>query len=84
MHRAYQKMGRSLLEAGRPIVYSICQYGFENVWEWGHAAGGNLWRTTDDINDSWERIEEEIAIIENQISCELPAHGAALFKTNKK
>lgn len=58
MQRAYQKMGFALLETGRPIVYSICQYGLENVWEWGADAGGNLWRTTGDIDDSWERISE--------------------------
>jgi len=58
MQRAYQKMGMALLECGRPIVYSICQYGSENVWEWGHSAGGNLWRTTGDIDDSWGTIEK--------------------------
>jgi alpha-galactosidase len=56
MQRAYQKMAVALQEAGRPIVYSICQYGLEDVWEWGAAAGGNLWRTTGDINDSWGTI----------------------------
>ena len=58
MQAAYQKMGFALLQCGRPIVYSICQYGYEHVWEWGAAAGGNLWRTTDDISDSWNRITE--------------------------
>lgn len=58
MQASYQKMGRALLNSGRDIVYSICQYGLENVWEWGESAGGNLWRTTGDINDTWEKIEE--------------------------
>jgi alpha-galactosidase len=58
MQRAYQKMGMALLKTGRPIIYSICQYGAENVWEWGKSAGGNLWRTTGDINDSWESISQ--------------------------
>ncbi|MBN1419752.1 MAG: alpha-galactosidase, partial [Planctomycetes bacterium] len=37
----------------RDIVYSLCQYGMANVWEWGAEVGGNCWRTTGDIGDSW-------------------------------
>jgi len=53
MREAYVKMHKALLKAGRPIVYSICQYGSDSVWEWGTEVGGNLWRTTDDISDSF-------------------------------
>ncbi|MFT4114117.1 MAG: glycoside hydrolase family 27 protein, partial [Silvibacterium sp.] len=38
----------------RPIVLSLCQYGWEAVWRWGGDAGGNLWRTTGDIEDSYD------------------------------
>src|ERR1039458_8160885 len=54
---AYQKMGGALLKAGRPIVYSLCNYGSGDVWKWGAQAGGNLWRTTFDIGDRWESME---------------------------
>jgi alpha-galactosidase len=53
MRDAYIKMHEALVKTGRPIVYSICQYGSDAVWEWGAQAGGNLWRTTDDISDSF-------------------------------
>ena len=53
MVAAYAKMGLALLASGRPIVFSLCQYGNHNVEEWGDSVGGNLWRTTGDINDSW-------------------------------
>ena len=53
MREAYVKMHRALLKAGRPVVYSICQYGSDSVWEWGADVGGNLWRTTDDISDTF-------------------------------
>ncbi len=49
MQAAYRKMHAALLATGRPIVYSLCQYGLEGVWRWGAAVGGNLWRTTDDV-----------------------------------
>ena len=51
---AYQKMAQALRATKRPIVYSLCQYGWLNVGEWGAAAGGNLWRTTGDISDRWQ------------------------------
>ncbi len=49
----YQKMGRALEETGRPIVFSLCEYGLGDVWKWGPQVGGNLWRTTGDIRDEW-------------------------------
>ena len=57
MQAAYAKMGEALLHSGRQIVYSLCQYGLENVGEWGAKVGGNLWRTTGDISDRWNSLE---------------------------
>jgi len=54
MQAVYQKFGDALLKAGRPIVYSLCQYGRADVWKWGPDVGGNLWRTTGDISDRWD------------------------------
>ena len=54
MQAVYQKMGDALLKSGRPILYSLCQYGRAEVWKWGATVGGNAWRTTGDIRDSWE------------------------------
>ena len=54
MPAVYKKMGDALKGTGRPIVYSLCQYGLEKVWEWGPSVGGNLWRTTGDIHDNWK------------------------------
>ena len=54
MRAVYQKMAEALRATGRPIVYSLCQYGMLNVWEWGKEVGGNLWRTTGDISDNWK------------------------------
>jgi alpha-galactosidase len=55
---AYKKMDAALKATGRPIVYSLCQYGEDAVWEWGASVGGNLWRTTGDINDHYSRMAE--------------------------
>jgi alpha-galactosidase len=52
-HAVYQMMGDALRASGRPIVFSLCQYGQEDVQTWGPSVGGNLWRTTGDIQDNW-------------------------------
>jgi len=53
MPAVYAKMGAALAATGRPIVYSLCQYGVLNVQQWGQSVAGNLWRTTGDIRDTW-------------------------------
>jgi alpha-galactosidase len=58
MADAYVKMGNALRATGHPIVYSLCQYGVDSVWEWGPQVGGNLWRTTGDISDHYARMAE--------------------------
>ena len=56
MKQAYEKMHQALLASGRPIVYSLCQYGFDAVWQWAPSVGGNLWRTTGDIKATYDRM----------------------------
>ncbi|MEO6816615.1 MAG: glycoside hydrolase family 27 protein [Edaphobacter sp.] len=53
MIEIYSKMHEALAHTGRPIVLSFCQYGWQAVWRWGAASGGNLWRTTGDIEDNY-------------------------------
>jgi len=50
---SYENIRRALDTAGRPIVLSICEWGAAKPWLWGRQVGGNLWRTTGDIHDSW-------------------------------
>ena len=49
----YRVMRAALDKVRRDIVFSLCQYGMGNVWEWGTQVGGNCWRTTGDITDTW-------------------------------
>ena len=56
MIAAYKKMGEALKATGRPIVYSLCQYGVDQPWKWGPGLGANMWRTTDDIDDTYGRM----------------------------
>ncbi len=56
--RPYRVMRSALDAAPRDIVYSLCQYGMDDVWKWGAEVGGNLWRSTGDITDSWASLED--------------------------
>ncbi len=67
MHAAYAKMDKALKATGRPMVFSLCQYGWDAVWEWAPSVGGNLWRTTGDIEPNWDRI---YAIVSQQAGLE--------------
>ena len=51
----YAKFRDALAQCGRPIVFSICNWGRNQPWTWGPATG-NLWRTTGDIQDKWASV----------------------------
>ena len=57
----YLVMGKALREQNRDIVFSLCQYGMEGVSRWGAHVGGQSWRTTGDVFDSWRSISGSIA-----------------------
>ena len=59
---SYITMRDALYTAGRPIVFSICEWGTNKPWEWGKEAG-HLWRTTEDIVDRWDAM---IAILDQE------------------
>jgi alpha-galactosidase len=54
--KPYLVMRDALRSQPRDILYSLCQYGMGNVWEWGEQVDGNCWRTTGDITDTWRSL----------------------------
>jgi alpha-galactosidase len=57
---SYLLMKNALIKAGRPIVFSICEWGTSQPWEWAPEVG-NLWRTTFDIRPCWDCGEKGIS-----------------------
>lgn len=57
--RRYTAMQAALAKAGRRIVYSICEWGQSQPWEWATDVG-HLWRTTGDITDDWSSVRDII------------------------
>jgi alpha-galactosidase len=50
---SYTLMREALKASGRPIVFSICEWGSTKPWLWAGPVG-NLWRATPDIQDCWD------------------------------
>jgi alpha-galactosidase len=58
MKKPYQVIRAALDNVHRDIMLSFCQYGMGKVWEWGAEVGGNSWRTTGDIEDTWKSMSD--------------------------
>ena len=58
----YKKMADALKNSGRQIVFSICEWGGRQPWFWAANAGGQLWRTTGDVRDSWTSLTHNFDI----------------------
>jgi len=69
----YTKMKEALAATGRPIVFSICEWGSNRPWLWAPEIG-NLWRTTGDIRDDWDRM---MYILDQQVGLAKYAHPGA-------
>ena len=54
----YRRMGLALANCGRDIVFSACEWGFYDVYNWIKSTGAHLFRSTEDINDSWNSIKD--------------------------
>jgi alpha-galactosidase len=50
----YKKMGDALKATGRPVVFSLCEWGDRAPWQWGREVGGHMWRIGSDVYDIWD------------------------------
>ncbi len=69
---AYSTMRDALKSAGRPIVFSLCEWGTSKPWLWARDVG-NLWRTTGDISDCWNCKKDQLSwtqILDLQVGLE--------------
>ncbi len=75
---AYTTMRDAMYAAGRPMVFSICEWGHSKPWEWAKDVG-HLWRTTGDILDCYDCVQRWAQgwkiILDMQFSLVQPATG---------
>lgn len=69
----YPAMRDALNKTGRPMFYSICNWGNEETVNWGPETG-NSWRTTMDIKAIWPSIQYNFRI--NSLHPEIAGPGA--------
>jgi alpha-galactosidase len=79
----YTAMRDALAESGRPIVYSLCEWGNKEPWTWAQPVG-NLWRTTQDITPRWRTDRPEnsypqgiLDILDQQAKLSTASHPGA-------
>lgn len=70
----YKEMADALQKSGRRIVFSICEWGGRQPWFWAANVGGQLWRTTSDVRDSWKSLMYNLDINANLASFAGPGH----------
>ncbi|MET7278362.1 NPCBM/NEW2 domain-containing protein [Kribbella sp. NPDC005582] len=63
----YKTMADALQATGRPILYSICEWGANQPWLWAANAGGHMWRTTGDIANNWSSV---MSLLDQQVGLE--------------
>lgn len=56
----YEKIAKALKNCGRDITLGVCEWGGRSPWLWAKKAGGQLWRTTDDVRDKWKTLKNPL------------------------
>jgi alpha-galactosidase len=54
----YKRMSLALKNCGREILFSACNWGEDNVYEWIRESGAHMYRSTGDIRDNWDSVKE--------------------------
>ena len=72
----YKRMADAIQKSGRKTIFAICEWGQREPWLWGSSVGGQLWRTTWDIRDTWQSKKYDsghagiINVLERQVGLE--------------
>lgn len=53
----YKRMSLALKNCGRDILFSACNWGADNVYQWIRSSGAQMYRSTGDIQDHWESVK---------------------------
>lgn len=71
----YRRMGLALENCGRDILFSACSWGADQTHTWIKTSASSMWRSTGDINDTWESIK---ALTRQQLELH-PYNGVGCF-----
>lgn len=76
-YNRYQKMSEALLNTGRDIVYSMCNWGEDSPWDWAPTIA-NSWRISGDMYDSFDRPDEHCPCDGDEYICKLGGYHCSM------
>ncbi|GAM87867.1 hypothetical protein ANO11243_058950 [Dothideomycetidae sp. 11243] len=80
----YNTMSMALNKTGRPILYSMCQWGEDGPWNWAMTIA-NSWRVTGDITDTFDRPDSRCPCSEEMgLNCKLPGYHCSVMNIINK
>ncbi|KAH7912903.1 glycoside hydrolase family 27 protein [Hygrophoropsis aurantiaca] len=80
----YKAMSDALNATGRPILYSMCNWGEDYPWKWAQTIG-NSWRMSGDIYDSFDVADENCPCTGDEgYDCALPGFHCSMMNILNK
>ncbi|KAJ5437849.1 Alpha-galactosidase [Penicillium daleae] len=80
----YNAMGKALNATGRPILYSLCNWGSDGPWNFAPTIA-NSWRTSGDLTNVWDRVDANCPCAElDGLDCKLPGYHCSVMNVLNK
>lgn len=81
-YERYNKMAEALKNTGKPVFYSLCQWGEDAVWNWGSTVS-NSWRISGDIYDNFDKYDDRCPC-ESYDCDKIPGHMCSMVNIIEK
>ena len=83
-YNRYNKMAKALNATGRPMLYSMCNWGEDQPWNWAQTIA-NSWRMTGDVQDTFDRADKNCPCVEDDVlDCKLPGYKCSVMNIVNK
>ncbi|KAL1984927.1 hypothetical protein VTN96DRAFT_8586 [Rasamsonia emersonii] len=80
----YNAMGQALNKTGRPILYSLCNWGVDGPWNFASTIA-NSWRTSGDLLNTWDRDDANCPCSELEgLDCKTPGYKCSILNVINK
>lgn len=80
----YDVMGKALNATGRPILYSMCNWGVDGPWNFATTIA-NSWRTSGDLTNVWDREDVNCPCSELEgLDCKMTGYHCSVMNVVNK
>lgn len=77
-YNRYKRMSDALNATGRPILYSMCNWGDDQPWNWAPMIA-NSWRMSGDIYDTFDHVDDRCPC-DDMLNCKLPGFHCSVAR----